>query len=316
MYQLYGKLSIENWILPAAFLGIIDFVVWVTPPWSNQIPPGRHDFTIGRNKNTNEVMLSCLENYFISEGLICDPNDLVDCRTVTLVVFKLSTESEIVKNDIAMLKEMIADKTLILDIDMDFYSTRNPFLSLYSEIGLYQTLKQVYTFDPVPSGVIGADRLKLALDSSQRRRELLSSLDSLTNHLSMGGPLNAYEGPGAEFVQQFSQIQKSIQQSSGKADRIDWKLIHDAGSTCDDTDLPHHVSSGEEISILLTRTQQFIHMLGMMPSVITMSRSALDEFCPENQVEMIQSQLLELVQNFVGGSDKVDINLGYQDMDE
>ena len=32
----------------------------------------------------------------------------------------------------------------ILDIDLDFYSTLNPFVSLYSEAGLYDRLRELY----------------------------------------------------------------------------------------------------------------------------------------------------------------------------
>ena len=54
--SLYDKLSIENWILPACFLGVIDTVVWVAPPWSNQIPEGQYDFVIGKHNRTNKVL--------------------------------------------------------------------------------------------------------------------------------------------------------------------------------------------------------------------------------------------------------------------
>ena len=38
----------------------------------------------------------------------------------------------------------------ILDIDLDFYSTLNPFVSLYREANLYPQLRDLYTFQPVP----------------------------------------------------------------------------------------------------------------------------------------------------------------------
>lgn len=36
----------------------------------------------------------------------------------------------------------------ILDVDLDFYSTLNPFINLYSEAGLYEKLRELYTFKP------------------------------------------------------------------------------------------------------------------------------------------------------------------------
>ena len=70
VYNLYDKLSIENWILPACYLGVIDVIVWIKPPWSNQIKDGRYDFKIGKQKGTDKVLISCLQNYFIAEGKV------------------------------------------------------------------------------------------------------------------------------------------------------------------------------------------------------------------------------------------------------
>ena len=315
IYTLYEKLSIENWILPACFLGVIDTIVWVAPPWSNQIPEGQYNFLIGRHNVSNKVLITCLQNYFIAEGIICDPKELTETKEITLYVIKV-TENQLPMNNLNFLREVLSNKSVILDIDLDFYSTRNPFLSLYSEINLYQTLKQLYTYDPVPPDISGEERLVLALKTSEQRKELLESFDFITTHLAQGGPLGAYDGPGMEFIQHFRSIQQTIQQNCGKSERIDWKLIHDAGCTCDDTDLPHHVATNEEISILLRQTKVFLQSLQVTPVIVTVSRSSLDEFCPANQVEFIQSQLVELLHSLVGGEDKLDIKNGYQELQQ
>ena len=88
-----------------------------------------------------------------------------------------------------ILNEVIVGKPIILDFDLDFYSTRNPFLTLHHEIQLYQTLKNIYTFNAVPDDLTGDARLKAALESCQQRKELLENLEDLTNFLGQGGPL-------------------------------------------------------------------------------------------------------------------------------
>ena len=35
--DLFDKLSIENWILPGCFVGVFSTIVWVCPPWSDQV---------------------------------------------------------------------------------------------------------------------------------------------------------------------------------------------------------------------------------------------------------------------------------------
>ena len=64
-FTLFQKLSIENWILPGAFVGVFSTIVWVCPPWSDQIAPGRYSFQIGRHKATNRLAVTCLESYYI-----------------------------------------------------------------------------------------------------------------------------------------------------------------------------------------------------------------------------------------------------------
>ena len=75
--------------------------------------------------------------------------------------------------------------------------------------------------------------------------------------------------------------------------------------------MPHHVSSNEEISNLFQQSQIFLQHLGIPPTIVTVARSSLDDFCPENQVEMIQAQLTDLLKILVG-EDKLDIKNGYK----
>ena len=182
VYTLYEKLSIENWILPACFLGVIDTIVWVAPPWSSQIPEGQYNFIIGKHNVSNKVLMTCLQNYFIAEGIICDPKELIETKDVTLYVIRI-TENPLPMNNLNYLREVLSTKSAILDIDLDFYSTRNPFLSLYSEINLYQMLKQLYKYEPVPIDLSGDDRLTAALRSRAQRKHLLEGFDCITTHL-------------------------------------------------------------------------------------------------------------------------------------
>jgi hypothetical protein len=56
-------------------------------------------------------------------------------------------------------------------------------------------------------------------------------------------------------------------------EQIDWTLVHDAGCTCDDTDLPEHVTSRDDIQQLITTS--FTGLLSSLPgppTIITISR--------------------------------------------
>ena len=56
-----ARLSIESWILPLVYLGIFDTVVWVRPPWANQIPDGSYNFKVGKRKDVDLINVTCTQ---------------------------------------------------------------------------------------------------------------------------------------------------------------------------------------------------------------------------------------------------------------
>ena len=96
----------------------------------------------------------------------------------------------------------------------------HPYLYLGHDCNLYESLKQIYTFTPIPPQLTGDDRLSFAITTGAQRKELLDGLDDLTNHLAQGNSINFYEGPASDFTHQFSNIQKAIQQNCGKTENI------------------------------------------------------------------------------------------------
>lgn len=58
-----------------------------------------------------------------------------------------------------------------------------------------------------------------------------------------------------------------------KQSDVDWKLIHDAGCTRDDTDLPDHVTKQNDLDRLITGTfRSFLTALPALPTIITIAR--------------------------------------------
>ena len=62
----------------------------------------------------------------------------------------------------------------------------------------------------------------------------------------------------------------SIQEST--TGEIDFDWLHEIGCTCDDTELPHHVSTPTQIQQLMVTAREFLTSLPK-PTLITMSRS-------------------------------------------
>lgn len=53
--KLYEEISIADWILPAVYAGHVNKVIWVKPPWSDQIKEGVFHFKVGKHKETDFV---------------------------------------------------------------------------------------------------------------------------------------------------------------------------------------------------------------------------------------------------------------------
>lgn len=198
-YDLFDSLSIENWILPAAYAGHLTRVVWVKPPWANQMEKGTRHFTIGRNSE-GKIRLNSLESYFLADGLYCPADRLDNKKDVTLSVHTLGIyeedEDEEVEesNTAKRVVESIVEglKTLqeyILDVDLDFFSTMNPFKNLYEKSDLYERLKELYNFSlpavPSESGLV---------ELAGRREQQLASLGALFQHLEVHRSLGDWPG--------------------------------------------------------------------------------------------------------------------------
>ncbi|KAL7298783.1 hypothetical protein TKK_0008527 [Trichogramma kaykai] len=53
--DLFEEISIENWMLPAAYAGLLKNIVWVKPPWANQMVDGVRTFLIGKHKESETI---------------------------------------------------------------------------------------------------------------------------------------------------------------------------------------------------------------------------------------------------------------------
>ena len=142
--------------------------------------------------------MTCLESYYISEGLFTTRENLENLRDVKLIVLQLEENDESIRrffDKIIDIKQQVEEVGhFILDFDLDFFSTLNPFVSLYSEAGVYQKLKSLYSIPSVPHNLETSAKIKLALKSSEDRVVMLENLKLIFTHLARDGDLHMYEG--------------------------------------------------------------------------------------------------------------------------
>nr|XP_039262939.1 UPF0489 protein C5orf22-like [Styela clava] len=296
--KLFDSLSIENWITPALFAGHISSLVWLKAEWARQISDGFYEFEIGKHFESLKIRATFPDDYFLSECLYSPKNELIDPKNVNFYVKTIKPDnSEYDKTDFC---EILGKKTYILDIDLDFFSTKNPIKEMLSYEN-YSKLKKIYEFSP-PSTRSEKD-IKNCLEN---RQKLLNELKNML--------LDIERGDNEKWTEKdtFSTL-KYIYENVKKSDsgnEIDAALLHEFGCTCDDPELPHHVSTEAEINKLIKSVEICLKNIGRPPTLVTVSRSSIDEYCPPHQVDNIQSKVVECLRDLFG---EIEVFYHYKD---
>ncbi|XP_031419066.1 UPF0489 protein C5orf22 homolog [Clupea harengus] len=180
----------------------------------------------------------------------------------------------------------------ILDIDLDFFSCKNPFKELYTQEE-YVLLQELFGFRKC--------------DEDRNEEELRDCVDRRTHQLEdlEAAFADLLEDDGRETVERWAAnpgmgpLVQLVSSLKNRTASPDYEMVHQAGLTCDFSELPHHVSSEGEIQQLLLAVERFLKALPR-PTIVTMSRSSLDEYCPVDQVDSIQSRMLDILEKLYG----------------
>uniref|UniRef100_A0A8C3MMK7 Uncharacterized protein n=1 Tax=Geospiza parvula TaxID=87175 RepID=A0A8C3MMK7_GEOPR len=167
----------------------------------------------------------------------------------------------------------------VLDIDLDFFSVKNPFKEMYTQEDL---------LDCVENRVHQLEDLEAAF------ADLCDTDDEET--------LQKWASyPGMKPLVQLVHSLKTRMESP------DYEMVHQAGLTCDYVELPHHVSTEDEIEGLIQSIKVLLTDLPK-PTLVTVARSSLDDYCPSEQVDIIQDKVLDLLLSVYGS---LDVHLDY-----
>ncbi|XP_018336382.1 UPF0489 protein C5orf22 homolog [Agrilus planipennis] len=303
--SLYEKISIESWILPGTFTGQFGGVIWVKPFWAHQMDDGKRIVNIGEDKSNGCIRLDCKEDYFVSECIFTEKENLKNERQFNLNVITMNKDQVDWNGIECILNDSLKDKRFILDVDLDFFSTHNPFKNIYDKVNLYALLKKLYYCDSIKTTTDDVATLV------SKRIKQMTQLESIFNYLDANRKLPSPEGYDQDIYNSVDDVRKILLEKYEEKD-VDWELVHLAGCTCDNSELPHYVCSSEEFEIMYTKFKKFLDILPSSPTIVTISRSTEDDYTPDEYVEEIQSKVIEILKNRFCCDDPI---LSYLDVD-
>uniref|UniRef100_K7FNA9 Chromosome 5 open reading frame 22 n=2 Tax=Pelodiscus sinensis TaxID=13735 RepID=K7FNA9_PELSI len=177
----------------------------------------------------------------------------------------------------------------VLDIDLDFFSVKNPFKEMYTQEE-YKILQELYSFkkpdrNPTEEGL---------QDCVENRVHQLEDLEAAFADLC--------DDDNEETLQRWASYPRMkplvqlVHSLKNRMEAPDYEMVHQAGLTCDYSELPHHVSTEQEIEGLVQSVKQVLKKLPK-PTLVTIARSSLDDYCPSEQVDLIQEKVLNILRS-------------------
>ncbi|XP_006276384.3 UPF0489 protein C5orf22 homolog isoform X1 [Alligator mississippiensis] len=188
----------------------------------------------------------------------------------------------------------------VLDIDLDFFSVKNPFKDTYTQEE-YKILQELYSFKKPNTNSTEEDLLDCVENRIHQLEDLEAAFADLCDKDDEETLQKWASYPGMKPLVQL------VHSLKNRMDTPDYEMVHQAGLTCDYSELPHHVSTEKEIEGLM---QSVKHLLKNIPkpTLVTIARSSLDDYCPSEQVDFIQENVLNVLSSVYG---VLDIHLEY-----
>ncbi|KAL7636256.1 UNVERIFIED_CONTAM: hypothetical protein RMT77_013014 [Armadillidium vulgare] len=296
---LYEKVNIETWVLPMVFAGHVSEIVWIKPKWSTQIDDGRYEFHVGETVD-NGIKISGPLLYFIS-GLAYAPYEkLNEPSKLTLHVITWSPSKEDIINTQSLVLQLIKNhnESYILDIDLDFFYTLNPFIEMYKNANMYDHLKHIYKFTSKDLASFSSPE-----SAQHKRREFIEKMETFFRYLEENAENSSIVSnldcklEGIEDEKIVGHIKTLIKELfNSYSNEVDWAMVHIAGSTIDDEtrEVPHHPSSNDEMDQYINHFKMFLNEI-YKPKIITIARSSQDDYCPSHIADMLQERIVKII---------------------
>lgn len=215
--KLFDALSIENWIMPTCFAGHFSQLVWMKPYWAKQIKDNDYRFIIG--DHCGNIRVNSTLEYFLSEASYRPESELSKNKLIDLKVRTLANEfvghSDLLPPD---------NGVYMLDIDLDFFSTHNPFIKIYEKAETYQKLKKIFAFS-------WPEQLEHTEEVVSKVKERENQLNELENVFKYVADNSSLVGMTIHELLKpvWCHITDLVNDVQANYNDVNWTLIYDAG---------------------------------------------------------------------------------------
>ncbi|KAE8899191.1 hypothetical protein PF005_g10178 [Phytophthora fragariae] len=299
--------GIAEFLLPLVFAGHVSQVTWLKPSWATQMPTGAFkQLTIGKRKSDALGVASELP-HFVEDELFCPLDEMVASSIRYWDLF--ATETSLSAEAAAVSAEAIDNarrksKGYVLDIDLDYFSTWDPFRKdLETRIGESAVKIVAQVFSCVRYKRSRLESMTAIQRDSERKtfRELINRLTAVdtqdwTQVVSELAVLYADDVDVEALFGNFAQLLERYRDDEATRSEI-WA----AGPFLD---LPHHESSSEEIHNMVTELEQFLHSHALdaanPPAIVTIAKSTGDEYLPPHQLDHVLASVLQILERVFG----------------
>uniref|UniRef100_A0A8C9G501 Uncharacterized protein n=1 Tax=Pavo cristatus TaxID=9049 RepID=A0A8C9G501_PAVCR len=304
--------------MPAVYAGHISQVVWLHPPWAQQISEGKHNFLVGKDISTTTIRVTGTDHYFLSDGLYVTADQLENPKPLNLHVILINpteaSNSQEENDKVASAKRLklntddkantAATSSSVApgDHDNNFSSVKNKEVQHASALNRAKMLPECSASSSLRNNECPVKEVAKDICQALQNGDAFV-LDIDLDFFSVKNP----------FKEMYTKVSMTMESSLTIHKDL---LPEDRKVTCwisYITNLSTEMKicliyiTKEEIEGLLQSIRVLLKNMPK-PTLVTIARSSLDDYCPSEQVDIIQEKVLSLL-GFVYGT--LDVHLDY-----
>jgi len=281
--NLLSCVDISSFQLAAVGAGLVKKIVWLRPSWAKQFSDGQYRFHLGEVEG-GDLKVDDKNDYYVVDGLWAPLDELKNPVEIEFQVLKLDQA----KSELQQIPGPV-----ILDIDLDLFSTRNPGLDFFRRAGFADAeIKEIVArFSP--------EQLWLSKDQQKRAKDIDAIKEGITT--LMEGPWYSAIGaiPGLfargvgplDLYKVYTVVSKLGPEVSMADIIVNFELA---------IGLPEHRASSVEIHNSLQVIKNLIAANIIQPVLITVARSVRGGFTPPDVGTQVEKHLLNGLREVLG----------------